>query len=276
MSVNLKAYMQDVLTPEELGFLVKSYDVIGDIAVIIIPAELEAKEALIGQAILDNTKNIKVVAKRDGIYGGEFRTIPLTVIAGENRKVTEHKEYGVRLVVNPEDVYFSVRSGTERKRIASLVEPGEVVLVMFSGIGPYPLVISKNSQAKKIVGIEKNPQAHLYALKNLACNKRLKNITLYNGDVTEVLPSLNCLFDRVIMPLPKGGEVFLPQALNILRPSGKLHFYEMQHEACFDESIAKVEAVCRNQGRNLISAEVVKAGHCAPRTYRLCIDCVID
>ncbi|WP_136808750.1 class I SAM-dependent methyltransferase [Desulfosediminicola flagellatus] len=275
MSVNLKKYLHNLLSQEELGLLVRSYDVIGDIAVIIIPPELESKENVIGQAILDNTKNIKVVAKRDGIYGGEFRTIPLKVIAGENRKDTEHKEYSVQLLVNPEEVYFSVRSGTERKRIASLVEPGEVVLVMFSGIGPYPLVISKNSQAKAIVGVEKNPIAHSYALKSLARNKRIKNVRFYNGDVEAILPALNRLFDRVVMPLPKGGELFLPKALQVLKPHGMLHYYEMQNEECFDDSIAKVAAVCRQQSRDLISAEVVKAGHCAPRTYRICIDCVI-
>ncbi len=130
------------------------------------------------------------MAKRAGNYGGEFRTIPLCILAGENRKETEVKESGIRLLVNPETVYYSVRSGNERRRIASLVQSGESVLVLFSGIAPFPLVIAGYSEAKSVVGIEKNPQAHAYGLQNLSRNKKLKNIQLYLGDVTEVVPEL--------------------------------------------------------------------------------------
>lgn len=276
MSVNLKTYLQDLLPPKEQKLLVRSYDVIGDIAVVIIPQELEHRERLIGEAILANTRNIRTVAKRDGLYAGEFRTIPLKVIAGENRKETVHKEFGVRLLVNPETVYFSVRSGTERKRIADLVRPDEEVLVLFSGIAPYPLVIGANSRAREIVGIEKNPVAHNYALQNLSCNTRISNVQLYCGDVAETLPGLGRTFDRIIMPLPKGGERFLPLALSALRRGGMLHFYEMRHADAFTESVEKVRAACCDQDRRLLSAVVVKCGHCAPRTYRICVDGKID
>lgn len=276
MSVNLKKYLQDTLPPEELDLLVRSYDVIGDIAVIIIAPELEHREQLIGEAILANNKNINVVMKRDGVYSGEFRTIPLKVIGGETRTETVHKEYGVLLVVNPGITYFSVRSGAERKRIADLVAPGENVLVLFSGIGPYPLVISANSAASEIVGIEKNEQAHRYGLENIIRNKQCKNVKLYHGDVVDVLPKFGRMFNRIIMPLPKGAEEFLALALSALLPEGVLHFYDMQHADGFSESIKKVSFACKAQHRHLHSAAVVKCGHCAPRTYRICVDALID
>lgn len=276
MTINLKAYLQYTLAPEEIDLLVRSYDVIGDIAVIIIAPELEHREQLIGEAILANNKNIKVVAKRDGLYSGEFRTIPLKIIGGENRKETIHREYGVNLIVNPETVYFSVRSGTERKRLADLITPGEDVLVLFSGIAPYPLVMSANSKAREIVGIEKNQQAHAYALQNLSCNKKIRNVCLYCGDVAEILPRLGRTFDRIAMPLPKNGEVFLGLAVSALRPEGMLHFYDMQHTDGFAESVGKVHLACCQQHRLLRSAKVMKCGHCAPRTYRICVDAIIE
>ena len=119
--MKLKEALKNELTEHELNILVRGYDVVGDIAITIIPPELEAKESMIGKTILRLHKNVKVVAKRNGNYGGEHRTIPLEIIAGENRKETECKEHGVRLLLNPEKVYFSVRSSNERKRIASLV-----------------------------------------------------------------------------------------------------------------------------------------------------------
>ncbi len=276
MSVDLKTCLRDILPQEELDQLVRSYDVIGDMAVVIIPETLAHRERQIGEAILANTKRIKVVARRDGIYSGEFRTIALKVIAGENRKETVHREYGVSLAVNPETVYFSVRSGTERKRIADLVAPGEEVLVLFSGIAPYPLVIAANSEARQVVGIEKNPEAHRYALMNLARNKKLGNVLLHCGDVAEVLPQLARCFDRIVMPLPKSGAAFLPLALSVLRPGGMLHFYDMQKESDFAGSVETVRGVILAQGRTLRSAAVVRCGHCAPRTFRICVDCLID
>ena len=90
--MKLKGALQDLFSEHELNLLVRGFDVVGDMAITIIPPELEHREAAIGEAILSANKNIRVVAKRDGVYSGEYRTIPLTIIAGENRKETLHKE----------------------------------------------------------------------------------------------------------------------------------------------------------------------------------------
>lgn len=260
------------MSQRELESLVGAYDVVGDIAIIIIPEELEPKEHLIAEAILDSNRKIGVVAKRAGNYGGEFRTIPLRILAGENRKETEVKEFGIRLLVNPETVYYSVRSGNERRRIASLVEEGESVLVLFSGIAPFPLIISKYSKAKSIVGIEMNPQAHAYGVQNLFRNKNQKNIHLYPGDVRKVVPTLTAAYDRVIMPLPTRSEEFLSCALQVLKPNGFLHFYDMQRPELFEQSVEKIVGACSALNRVVLASTITRCGHCAPRLYRICID----
>lgn len=272
MAMRLKDSLSGVLTAEQRQALVGSYDVVGDMAIIIIPEILESCEKLIANAILANNGSIKVVAKRVGIYGGEFRTIPLLILAGEDRKETEVREFGIRLRLNPERVYFSVRSANERRRIASLVTPDESVLVLFSGIAPYPLVISQFSSARVIVGIEKNPEAHEYALQNLQLNKKLRNINLYFGDAGTVLQSLRERFDRVVMPLPTMAATFLPDALRVLKIGGYLHFYDLQRPDCFAESVAKITASCRAFNRQVERFTIVRCGHCGPRTYRICID----
>ena len=272
MSVDLKTSLRGELTEDELKLLVRSYDMVGDIAVVIIPEELKHRQGVIAAAILANNRRINVVAKRAGVYGGEYRTIPLTVIGGEDRKETEHREYGIRLRVNPEEVYFSVRSGTERYRIARLVKPGEDVLVLFSGIGPYPLVIGHNSRAGSIVGVEKNPLAHRYGLKNCALNRKIGNVQLIEGDADQVVPRLGRTFDRIVMPLPVGGARFLPTALAALSAGGWLHYYEMQEGDRFFESADRVARCCGTAGRQVLSARVVKCGHPSPRRYRICVD----
>ena len=276
MAMRLKNALSGVLNEEELQVLVGSYDVLGDIAVIIIPAALLAREKLIADAILANNPRIKVVAKRAGFYGGEFRTIPLTILAGEKRKETELLEFGIRLRLNPERVYFSVRSGNERRRIAALVTPDEAVLVLFSGIAPYPLVISRFSKPRIIVGIEKNPDAHDYAVQNLQLNRNPGNIQILLGDADAVIPTLNRCFDRIIMPLPTMADAFLPGALRVLRPGGYLHFYDLQRPECFADSVGKITSACIAANRLLERASIVKCGHCGPRMYRLCIDARVN
>lgn len=274
--MKLKKRLADSLSAGELACLVGAYDMVGDIAIIIIPPELASKEQLIAEAVLGSNKKISVVAKRAGNYGGEFRTIPLQVLAGENRKETEVKESGVRLLVNPETVYYSVRSGNERRRLAALVQPGESVLVLFSGIGPFPLVIARYSKAKSVVGIEKNPEAHAYALENLRRNKKQKNIQLYLGDVRDVVPALAATYDRVIMPLPAGGEEFLPCALQAVKAGGVLHFYALQRPELFAASCEKIAGACAVVNRTVLSSAITRCGHCAPQIYRICIDARIS
>jgi tRNA (guanine37-N1)-methyltransferase len=271
--MKLKHALRGVLTEEELDIFVGSYDVVGDIAIIIVPEALRAKEQKIAEVLLAGNGRIKVVAKRAGYYGGEFRTIPLTILAGEERKETEVKEFGIRLRINPETVYYSVRSGYERRRIASLVQDDEEVLVLFSGVAPYPLVISRYSRARAIIGLEKNPEAHRYALDNLRQNRKLANIELHLGDAGNLPAAVaGRYFDRVIMPLPTMAATFLPTALKVLKRTGWLHFYDLQSPEFFESSVQKIADACLSRSRILDSAEITRCGHCGPRTYRICID----
>ena len=273
--MKLKDLLKEELCDEELDHLVQSYDLVGDIAISQIPAELSHRQKLIGEAILATNSRIKVVARRDGFYQGDYRTIPLSIIAGENRKETEHVEFGIRLQLNPELVYFSVRSSTERKRIADLVEPGEDILVMFSGVAPYPLVINKFSQARSIVGIESNPLAHNYGTRNLTLNKVKDSIELFWGDVRDVVPEIDRKFERIIMPLPTAAKDYLPVALRFLSPGGTMHFYDFQPVGSFAASLDTVNLLCRDSGRQVLSSTAVVCGHTSPGINRVCLDAVI-
>lgn len=272
MSGRLKDLLAGVLDDNALRQLVGAYDVVGDIAIILVPPSLVVHQQRIAEAILAANRRIKVVAKRDGNYGGEFRTIPLSILAGEQRLETEVREFGVRLRLHPAQVYYSVRSGNERRRIASLVRPSERILVLFSGIAPYPLILSRYSAAAAIVGIEKNPLAHRFAEENLRLNRGTGNINLYCGDVHEVLPSLGEAFHRLLMPLPTQAEKFLPEAMVVLQPGGVLHFYALCRQGEFARSVEMVAAAARAARRQVIDAMVFRCGHCGPRTYRICVD----
>jgi len=273
--VNLKKNLSTILSPGELKKLVLSFDVVGDIAIIIVPADLSHQETAIAGAILETNRNIRVVAKRDSHYQTINRTIKLKIIGGENRKETVHKEFGIQLKLNAEEVYFSVRSSTERRRVASLVEPGEHVLVLFSGIAPYPLHIARFSAAASITAIERNPAAHRYAEMNLALNKAADKIDLYHGDAVTICPRLGRTFHRVVMPLPKAGFTYVPTALKSLKENGRLHFYTIQKTDTVPETVNSLEHICNEHGRRIIDYRVAVCGHTGPKHYRYCIDAFI-
>lgn len=269
--VTLKEKLKGKIGQKQLAHLITSYDIIGDLIVIEIKKELVSKEKIIAKSLLELHKNIKVVCKRVGIHSGEFRTQKVKIITGERRKKALYKELGTRLYVHVENVYFSPRLSTERKRIMEQIKPGEKVLVMFSGCAPYPCVFGRNTKAAEIVGIEINPYGHKLGLENVKLNK-LKNVRLYLGDVRKVIPKLKEKFDRICMPLPKSAEDFLDTALLVAHKGTIIHFYDFLHEDRFSEAKDKVYRACKNAEKKCEIISLNKCGSHAPHIFRICVD----
>lgn len=247
-----------------------SYDIVGDL--IIINDIVKKRDA---EKLLKQHKQVNVVLSKTRKYSGKYRLPKLKIICGERRKETTHKENNVRLELHPEKVYFSSRLATERKRIYLQVKNKENVLVMFSGCGVYPIVISKNTKAKQIYGVEINPNAHKYALENLKLNK-VENVKLFLGDVRKIVPKINKKFDRVLMPLPKGAENYLDIALKAVKKKGIIHFYDFLHEDEFDKAVSKIDKACKKLRKKYKILNIVKCGQFSPRTYRVCVDFMVD
>jgi tRNA (guanine37-N1)-methyltransferase len=219
---NLKDALSGLLSQEELEDLTTSFDIIGDIAIVEIPESLEPKEGEIGSALLKVHSNLKTVLKKLSAMEGEYRVRRLRCIAGEDRTETLYKEHGVSMKLDLSKVYFSVRLSTERKRISGLIQPGEKVLVLFAGIGPFALVIAKEHPDAQITANEINPDAVEYMKENVKRSKA--NITVLEGDARDFEYHD---FDRIIMPLPHSAEKFLDLAYKAAKPGGTIHFYSI-------------------------------------------------
>ena len=277
MKKNLKYYLKNKLTNKDLTFVPSSFDVVGDILIFSeFPRKLSKKEKVIGETILKTYPHIKTILKKTKKYSGKFRTAKLKVVAGEKRKEAVCRENGVLIKLDVEKVYFSPRMSSERKRILQLVKPNESVLVMFSGSGIYPLVIAKNSECKEVYGIEMNPIAHKYALENVKKNKLENKIKLFLGDVRKIMPKLNKKFDRIAMPLPKGGENFLDLSLRYIKNKGIVHFYDFLHENEFYKAEEKIKRVCNQSKKKCKILRMVKCGQYSPGFYRICVDFQVD
>ena len=243
-----------------------SYDTIGNI--IILNEKANKKQA---KELLKSLKHIKTILKKSGIHKGKFRTQKLTFLAGEKNKETLYKESGCSFKLDVEKCYFSPRLSNERLRIAKLVKPKENILVMFSGISIYPIIIAKHSKPKSIIGIELNPAAHKYALENIQLNK-LNNITLIKGDVKKIIPKLNKKFDRILMPLPKEAESFLGLTLPVSKKNTIIHFYTFSTEKNLNQEKQKLKTFYKQKKKKIKILRAAKCGQYSPYVFRYCID----
>jgi tRNA (guanine37-N1)-methyltransferase len=269
-----KSKMEEVLSKDELEMLKTSMDVIGRIAILEIPRELEPREKLIAETLLKANKNLSTVLKK-GKHEGTFRTQSLKWLAGDKTKEATYRENGIILKLDVEKVYFSPRLSYERKRIMKLVKKGEEILVMFSGCAPYVCVLAKNTPAKRVDGVEINPVGHDYALENIRLNK-LKNAEVFCGDVKDVVPELGRSYDRILMPLPKTADEYLEVAIKAAKKKAIIHFYDFEKETEQDNGVEKIKKACAKTSRTFKIKDVVKAGQHGPRAYRFCFDFKLD
>jgi tRNA (guanine37-N1)-methyltransferase len=232
----LKEALRPVLNQKEIELLSSSFDVIGDIAIIKIPEELESKQDLIGSQILGSMKNVRTVLRQSSNVQGDFRTRDLEFVCGEEKYETIYKEGGCLFKVNVREVYFSPRLSTERERIASLARDGEHILNMFAGIGTFSIIIAKYRECT-IESIDINLKAIELAKESLKLNKRLKgNVNPIHQDALEYARAHPDYFDRVIMPLPERSKEFLRFAFETARNEATIHYYVHVPEEEFQNS----------------------------------------
>ena len=275
--MDLKEALKGKLTEKELRALPRAFDTIGSIAIIDIPKELRRREKTIANALLKQHSNIKTILKKAGKVKGRLRTRKLQWIAGAKTKETEHKENGVRMKLNVETCYFSPRLSNDRLEIAGKVKKGEKVLVLFSGVAPYALVIAKNSPAKHVVAIELNRNATKYAKENVHLNK-LHNLEILQGDVNKILPRLKrkMKFDRIVMPRPQLKDSFLQPALSVAGKKCIIHFYDfLMEEQIPDIASEKIMNECKKSKKSCRILGWKKAGEIAPYKWRVRVDFIV-
>ena len=225
---SLKDYLKNRIEDDRIEDIKKSFDIIGDVVILEIPEDFEDYKHIIGEAALKFTKR-KAVYRKTSEIKGVIRTRELEHLAGEDNSETIHREFGSRFMLDVKKVYFSPRLATERRRISDQVQNNEIIIDMFAGIGPFPISIAREHNAK-IYAIDINPYAYKYIKKNIELNKLEGKIIPLLGDVGEVLNGLNIKADRIIMNLPGTAWTFLDTAIKNLKPGGVLHYYEFASE----------------------------------------------
>jgi tRNA (guanine37-N1)-methyltransferase len=271
--MKLHDFLKDKLSRAELELVPRAFDIIGDIAIIEIPAELKKRKSVIAKALKSLNPRIKTVCNKTGERSGEFRLQALEILLGKET-TTEHREAGCMFRLDVKKTYFSGREATERQRIASQIKPGESVLVMFSGVGPSPITIAKTQpKVDKVYGVDINPEANRYALENVRINRVQLKVEPICGDVRQVCPKLKLKFDRILMPLPKGAHAFLDVAFRCLKKGGIIHFYHWdKEEDLYTNALKFVQTAAKKTGKKVKILQKKRVLPYGPRVWKTCID----
>jgi tRNA (guanine37-N1)-methyltransferase len=224
---SLAQVLENRLPPHLLASLPRALDIVGDIAIIEIPAELKAYERLMGEAILTVHKNVRTVLAKAGAVSGTYRLREFEVIAGENKTATIHKEYGCKYHVDIAKAYFSPRLSQEHNRVASLVKRSETVVDLFAGVGPFSVLIAKNNAEAKVYAVDVNPDAIEFLKRNIRLNRVENRVIPILGNARQAVEErLLGVADRVVMNLPEKALEFVDTDCKAIKPAGGMvHYY---------------------------------------------------
>jgi len=243
------------------------YDFVGNVAILKFPEKTKIKEKKeFAKKILSERKNVKTVLEKSEKVHGRLRTINTKFLLGKKTKEALYCESGCLFRLNVDSCYFSPRLSNERLEIAGKIKKNDNVLVLFSGVAPFPIIIAKHSQAKKIVAVELGRECCKYAAENVKLNK-LHNVEIIQGDVKKLDKLIKKeKFDAIVMPRPQLKDSFLEYIWEFAKKGTKVYYYDFGKDA--EEIVDKVLLEAKKSKKEIKIFNFKKAGEIAPYKYR--------
>jgi tRNA (guanine37-N1)-methyltransferase len=229
--VSPREVLAKLIPSEVVRRMYNSYDIIGDIALIKVPYELDQYEEEVGEAFhvarpslkavfrvvgdteeIERTRQLRLIWSRYGSQGGHEAV-------GSDLSRTVYREHGCRFIVDVKRVFFTPRLSYERMRIAKQVKAGEVVACLFGGVCTYSVIIAKVCPGvERIFSVDVNAAACELGKENVLLNKCFEKVVPILGDARTICrQQLRGVCSRVVMPLPKQAILFLDSAVEALR-----------------------------------------------------------
>ena len=268
---------QGVRTPADILGFEPSLERIGDI--VVIDEDDPDRAAAIAEAVIDADLPARSVLNRASKIKGELRVRDWEVVAVDDaaaadsdRSPTEtvHREYGHEYLLDLAAVYFSPRLATERHRVVEQIEPGEQVLDMFAGVGPF--AIPAASREASVVAVDLNETAVDYCRENARRNGVAERVTAIAGDVREVADDYGGWADRLVMNLPHSANEFVETAVALAGEECMIHYYDIQHEDDpFGPGLAAIREAAEPEYAVSVETEHVVRSY-APHELNLCLD----
>ncbi|MBU3912774.1 MAG: hypothetical protein KKE50_01635 [Nanoarchaeota archaeon] len=276
------------------------YDFLGNMAVLKFSEKTLAREKVkFAKKLMQERPNVLTVLEKIEKVHGRLRTLKTKHLAGKKTKEALYRESGCVFKLNIDSCYFSPRLSNERLEIAGKIKPSDKVLVLFSGVAPFPIVIAKHSKCKKVVAVELGRECCKYARENVKLNK-LSNVEIIQGDVRnppskwklcripehpenskdnknfpcvkklDKLLEKNLSFDKIVMPRPQLKDSFLEYIWKFCKKNTEVYYYDFGKDA--EEIIDKVLSEAKKAKKRIKIFNFKKAGEIAPYKYRWRVD----
>jgi len=185
------------LGPDEIP---SSFEQVGHLAHLNLPANALPYKYIIGKVILDKNPSLKVVVNKTSTIQNEFRTFPMEVVAGIDKAdifKVKLKEGNCIFHLDFQQVYWNSRlqqeharlvqhilAGTTKKRkLGESTSPKLVVVAdVMAGVGPFAVPLTCNGRAGiEVHANDLNPASFQYLKQNSQVNK-CRNLHTYNLD----------------------------------------------------------------------------------------------
>ncbi len=264
----------------KLKLLPNGFQEIGDKAILTLKPEILKYKIDIAQEIIDLFKKIKGVYLKTGGIVSEYRTPQIEFISGEDKPEIIHKEHGISYKFDITRIMFSKGNINERKRIAKIVEPNEIIFDLFAGIGYFSLVIGRTRKPRKIFAFELNPVAYYYLVENVKLNKinekREIMFPIFGDSKIEAL-KIKEKADRVIMGILPAPKDHIETVLKIINEQAIIHYEGIIKEnETTDNLLLDFEKKNKpfNRKIKLIKTNYVKSY--SPKMYHVTLDILIS
>ncbi|MEA3229627.1 MAG: class I SAM-dependent methyltransferase family protein [archaeon] len=268
--MNLKESLKGKIPEKDMDYVYRAFEIIGDIAVIQVPPNIEKYKNEMAQTLCSLHKNVKIVLRKIDDVSGKYRVGKYEKLIGD-RTETIYTENSIRLKADPTKAYFSAKLGTERHRITQQVKDKEYILCMFAGIGPFPINIAKVRDVH-IKAVEINPQATKLFAESLKLNRLKGKIEIFTGDVVDIVPNFPEKFNRILMPAPKDASDYLDLAMQKIKKGGIINYYAFVPTENFESLENDLKGLCRSLGKKVDILDIRKCGNIGICQLRVAVD----
>jgi len=258
--------LREILPQDLLRLVPGRFQIIGDIAILSLPPQARDYRIQIAQAVLSQGKGIRMVLNKTSKLKGDRRIAAFEILWGPGSTITTHKENGFAYRLDVARAFFNSRLGYERMRVAEQTSPGEWVLVLFAGVGPF--VVPLAARGARVLAVEMSQEACGWLAENARLNRAEERIDILNSDAFRLPLGGRTAFDRIVITTPYGRDHILQAVSNRVLPGGSVHFYTFKRP----EQIEGLARDCGNLGLEVQFSR--RCGNVAPGVSRWALDMV--
>ncbi|EDV20283.1 uncharacterized protein TRIADDRAFT_2329, partial [Trichoplax adhaerens] len=190
---SVKDVLRAILRPDT-DQAITSFESVGQIAHLNLRPPMQNYKKLIGQVILDKNPHLKTVVNKTSEIDNQFRVAPLEILAGDDCMITTVKENECQFRFDYSKVYWNSRLHTEHRRIIDLLQPKQVIVDVFAGVGPFAIPAARKNCI--VYANDLNPDSYHWLLHNSKTNKLGKQFYTFNLDGRDFIQQI--VRDKII------------------------------------------------------------------------------